>query len=114
MGEVYEADDLTLGQVVALKFLPASLAGDDDALRHLFDEVRIARRVSHPNVARVYDIGSVDDRHFLTMEFVRGEDLGRLLKRIGRLPAEKGLEIAHQICAGLAADCDMNEPSSGL
>ncbi|MHC4909006.1 MAG: serine/threonine-protein kinase [Planctomycetota bacterium] len=106
MGEVYEADDLTLGQVVALKFLPPHLEADDEGLEHLLDEVRIARRVSHPNVARVYDIGSVDERHFLTMEFVRGEDLGQLLKRIGRLPSEKGIEIAHQICAGLAAAHD--------
>ena len=106
MGEVYEADDLTLGQVVALKFLPQNLTGEESALQHLLEEVRIARRISHVNVARVHDIGDVDGRRFLTMEYVRGEDLRQLLKRIGRLPSEKALEIAHQVCAGLAAAHD--------
>ena len=72
-------------------------------------EVRNARQVSHPNVCRVYDIGEVDGKHFLTMEYIDGEDLSSLLRRIGRLPADKALETAHQICAGLAAahDCGL-------
>lgn len=58
-------------------------------------------QVSHPNVCRVYDIGEVDGQHFFTMEYIDGEDLASLLRRIGRLPADKALETAHQICAGL-------------
>ena len=103
MGEVYRAEDLKLGNVVALKFLPASLQNDAAALIGFHAEVRNARQVSHPNVCRVYDIGEVSGLHFLTMEYVDGEDLASLLRRIGRLPADKALETAHQICAGLAA-----------
>ncbi|HEV7500754.1 MAG TPA: serine/threonine-protein kinase, partial [Vicinamibacteria bacterium] len=103
MGEVYRADDLKLGQVVALKFLPLAVATDPSKLAHLFAEARLAREVTHPNVCRVHDVGEVDGQHFLTMEYVDGEDLASLLRRIGHLPRDKGLEIARQICAGLAA-----------
>ena len=103
MGEVYRADDLRLGQQVALKFLPAVLSRDPVRLAQFHNEVRTARQVSHPNVCRVYDIGEIDGQLFITMEYVDGEDLAGLLRRIGRLPEDKGLEIARQICAGLAA-----------
>jgi hypothetical protein len=103
MGEVYRADDLTLGQPVALKFLPEQAARDEGLLERFRSEVRIARRVSHPNVCRVYDVGEVDGQPFFTMEYVDGEDLASLLRRIGRLPQDKALDIARQLCAGLAA-----------
>src|SRR5215467_11605994 len=103
MGEVYRADDLTLGQPVALKFLPEEAMRDEGLLERFRNEVRIARRVSHPNVCRVYDVGEVDGHTFFTMEYVDGEDLASLLRRIGRLPQDKALEIARQLCAGLAA-----------
>src|SRR5271155_422014 len=103
MGEVYRADDLTLGQAVALKFLPDEAAQNEGMLERFRNEVRIARRVSHPNVCRVYDVGDVDGQTFFTMEYVDGEDLASLLRRIGRLPGDKALDIARQLCAGLAA-----------
>ena len=103
MGEVYRADDLTLGQAVALKFLPDEAARDEGLLERFRNEVRVARRVSHPNVCRVYDVGDVDGQTFFTMEYVDGEDLASLLRRIGRLPPDKALDIARQLCAGLAA-----------
>jgi serine/threonine protein kinase len=103
MGEVYRADDLTLGQQVALKFLPDEAARDQGLLERFKNEVRIARRVSHPNVCRVYDVGDVEGHNFFTMEYVDGEDLSSLLRRIGRLPEDKALDIARQLCAGLAA-----------
>ena len=103
MGEVYRADDLTLGQAVALKFLPDEAAKDEGLLERFRNEVRIARRVSHPNVCRVYDVGEVDGHTFFTMEYVDGEDLASLLRRIGRLPPDKALDIARQLCAGLSA-----------
>ena len=106
MGEVYRADDQRLGQTVALKFLPVSLEHDEDARDRLIAEVRNARVVSHPNVCRVYDIGELDGRYFLTMEYIDGEDLASLLRRIGRLAPAKALEIARQLCAGLAAAHD--------
>jgi hypothetical protein len=112
MGEVYRAEDLRLGQTVALKFLPRSLAQTEEALERFTREVRLARQVSHPNVCRVFDIGEISETSdagkttthtFLTMEFVDGEDLASLMRRIGRLPPDKAVEIARQSCAGLAA-----------
>ncbi len=106
MGEVYRADDLKLGQPVALKFLPKHLSGDKERLERFFGEVRNARQVAHPNVCRVYDIGEIDGEHFLSMEYVDGEDLASLLKRIGRLPPDKALDLSRQLCAGLSAAHD--------
>jgi serine/threonine-protein kinase len=103
MGEVFRADDLRLGQPVALKFLPSAVAGDAVRLAQFHNEVRTARQVSHRNVCRVYDIGEADSRIFLTMEYVDGEDLATLLRRIGRFPQDRAIEIARQLCAGLAA-----------
>jgi serine/threonine-protein kinase len=103
MGEVYRADDLKLGQPVALKFLPSEVDRDPALLTQLHTEVRMARQVSHPNVCRVYDIDEIDGHTFLSMEYVDGEDLASLLRRVGRFPEDRALEIARQICAGIAA-----------
>ncbi len=103
MGEVYRADDLRLGQQVAMKFLPESLSQDGAALARFHREVRLARQVSHSNVCRIFDIGETAGVPFLTMEYVGGEDLASLLKRIGRLPQDKAVDISRQLCAGLAA-----------
>lgn len=97
MGDVYRADDLKLGQTVALKFL----THHGDAQR-IYGEVRIGRQISHPNVCRLYDIAEIDGQLFITMEFVDGEDLASLLRRVGRLSSEKALAVARDICAGLA------------
>ncbi len=103
MGEVYRADDLKLEQAVALKFLTGPLAGDRDRLDRLYAEVRSARQVSHPAVCRVWDIGEADGQPFLSMEFVDGENLASLLRRIGRFPPDKARDIARQVAEGLAA-----------
>ncbi len=103
MGEVYRAEDLTLKQTVALKFLPESLIDDAPALERIRNEVSIARQIAHPYVCRVYDIGEAEGQHFLCMEFIKGEELASVLKRFGRLPSDKASDIARQICAGLAA-----------
>ena len=103
MGEVYRADDLKLGQPVALKFLPAALERNPDRLERFLNEVRTARQIAHPNVCRVYDVGEADGQHFLSMEYVDGEDLSTLLRRIGYIPTDKVVQIARQLCAGLAA-----------
>src|SRR5437764_7841521 len=103
MGEVYRADDLTLDQPVALKFLPEGVAGNDARLAQLHNELRVARQVSHKNVCRLYDLGDADGRRFLTMEYVDGEDLAASLRRFGRMPPDKAIQIARQLCAGVAA-----------
>ncbi|HJS74948.1 MAG TPA: serine/threonine-protein kinase, partial [Vicinamibacteria bacterium] len=106
MGEVYRADDLTLDQPVALKFLPEELSRNARSLQQFKSEVRIARQISHPNLCRVYDIGEADGRQFLSMEYIRGEDLRSLLRRIGRFPSDKAVEVGAQIASGLAAAHD--------
>ncbi len=106
MGEVYRADDLRLGQPVALKFLSATVEADPVRLAQFHNEVRLARQIAHKNVCRMYDIGETDGLPFMTMEYVDGEDLASLLRRIGRLPEDKALELAHQLCAGVAAAHD--------
>ncbi len=138
MGDVYRADDLTLGQTVALKFLPSRLQADTRWLDRFHNEVRMARQIAHPNVCRVYDVGycnsvksasrvsdssrgtSLTDppsQHdvdaetgqvFISMEYVDGEDLASLLRRIGRLPKDKAIQIARQLCSGLAAAHNKN------
>lgn len=103
MGEVYRADDLKLGEPVAMKFLPETVEADPVRLAQFHTEVRLARQVAHKNVCRMYDVGDVEGLPFLTMEYVNGEDLASLLRRIGRLPEDKALDLARQLCAGLAA-----------
>ncbi|MGD0542313.1 MAG: serine/threonine-protein kinase, partial [Tepidisphaeraceae bacterium] len=106
MGEVYRADDITLDQPVALKFLPPSYESNPAWLERFHNEVRLSRQVTHPNVCRVFDLGQVEGEQFISMEFVDGEDLASLLRRIGRLPRDKAVQIARQLCAGLAAAHD--------
>lgn len=100
MGDVWRADDLVLDTAVALKVLNSTaLAGRERVL----NEVRLARQITHPAVCRVFDIGESDAGIFYSMELVKGEDLAALLRRVGRLPSEKVVDIARQLCGGLAA-----------
>jgi len=103
MGEVYRAEDMKLGHGVALKFLPRNLPREPEVLERLYAEVRIGRQISHPNVCRLYDIVEAEGYHFITMEYVDGEDLASLLRRIGHLPTNKALDVARALSAGLAA-----------
>ena len=103
MGEVYKADDLELNQTVALKFLPESFSKNEQALARFRGEVRTARQVSHPNVCRVFDIGEIEGVYYLSMEYVDGDDLSQLLRRIGYFASDKAVEISRQICYGLQA-----------
>ena len=104
MGEVYHAHDQILNQAVALEFL-AHTGMSEAALGRFRNEVRIARQVSHPNVCRVYDIGQIEGMHFLSMEYLDGEDLGSLLAasaacrriRLSSSPVDlRGFSAAHE------------------
>ena len=100
MGDVWRANDLVLETEVALKVIQsASPAGRE----RIFTEVRLARQITHPSVCRVFDVGEAQGVVFFSMELIRGEDLAALLRRVGRLPAEKVVDIGRQLCAGLAA-----------
>ena len=100
MGDVYEADDTTLGVPVALKFLRTP---SEASLNRLLNEVRLARTVVHPAMCRVFDVQESDGTHFLTMEYIDGEDLHGLLGRIGRLAPERVVELGIELARGLAA-----------
>jgi tetratricopeptide (TPR) repeat protein len=100
MGDVWRADDLVLETPVALKLL---FSAGPEARQRILNEVRLARRITHPAVCRVFDVGEAEGRVFFSMELVHGEDLATLLKRAGRLPSEKVVEIGHQLSAGLHA-----------
>ena len=101
MGDIYRADDVKLGQTVALKFIRGEIS--PQMLARLYQEVRIGRQISHPNVCRLYDIVEVGGQTFLAMEYVDGENLSSLLARIGRLLPDKAFDIARDLSAALAA-----------
>lgn len=103
MGVVFRADDLRLGHPVALKFLTATLASDPRRLQAFHNEVRLSRQISHPNVCDVYDIGDTDGHLFLSMEYLEGQDLATILAQRGALPEADAVDLARQVCAGLAA-----------
>jgi predicted Ser/Thr protein kinase len=103
MGRVYRAEDIRLHQSVALKFLPRLQVLDPTWRRRVESEVKLSREVGHSNICRVYDLGEVDGAPFISMEYIDGEDLAALLRRVGRLTGTRAIDIARQICAGLAA-----------
>jgi len=103
MGVVYKANDLELGDIVALKMLKPGMLADAEVLDRLKSEIRLARRITHPNVLRTFDFGEVDGRPYISMEYVRGLTLRYLLNETRRMPYSAGLRIARQLCAGLAA-----------
>jgi HAMP domain-containing protein len=103
MGVVYKAHDLELRDIVALKMLKPGALQDREQLERLKDEIRLARKITHPNVLRTFDFGEINGLPFISMEFVRGVTLRGLLNESGRLPYSAGLRIARQFCAGLAA-----------
>jgi tetratricopeptide (TPR) repeat protein len=100
MGDVWRADDLVLETEVALKLIQSA---GPAARERIFTEVRLARQITHPAVCRVFDVGEAQHVIFFSMELIRGEDLAALLRRVGRLPQEKVVDIGRQLCAGLAA-----------
>jgi eukaryotic-like serine/threonine-protein kinase len=102
MGRVYEAQDTELGERVALKILRDGLSSD--AIERFRREVRLTRRIQHPNVARMFDIGEHGGLRFLTMELIDGPSLGRSIGHV--LPWPRLLLIGRQLCAGLAAAHD--------
>jgi hypothetical protein len=103
MGEVYRADDLELNQSVALKFLPEQVSRNPADLARLRQDVRVARQIAHPNVYRTYDTSEAGGLLFVVMEYVDGEDLASVLRRLGRPTPGKAVEIARQLCLGLGA-----------
>lgn len=103
MGAVYRARDRKLGDVVALKTLRDNAWHDHRRVDRLKQEIKLARKITHPHVLRVYDLGEVDGMPFISMEYVRGVTLRQLLDKTQRLPFSAGMRLARQICLGLDA-----------
>jgi serine/threonine-protein kinase len=103
MGVVYKARDRELDDLVALKMLKGDVAQDPDQLARLKSELKLARKITHPNVLRTFDFGTIDGLEYISMEYVRGVTLRFLLDREGRVPYSAGLRLAKQLCAGLGA-----------
>lgn len=104
MGAVYRAYDRELEEDVAVKVLmPAAFEEGTAAIQNLKQEIRLARKISHPNVVRTHDLGEAGGMRFLTMEFVPGTTLREVTERRGGIAIAPGLQIAKQLCRGLAA-----------
>jgi tetratricopeptide (TPR) repeat protein/predicted Ser/Thr protein kinase len=103
MGAVYKARDRELDRMVALKVIRPELAGRPEILQRFKQELILARKVTHRNVIRIFDLGDADGIKFITMEFIEGRDLKSLLVENGKLKPEQAVEIVQQVCLALEA-----------
>jgi serine/threonine protein kinase len=103
MATVDLARDVELDRSVALKRLAENLSRDEELRARFLREGRLAARLAHPNVVRIFDVGEDDERPFIAMEYVDGETLAELVRRRGQLPAREVADLGVQICRALAA-----------
>ncbi len=101
MGNVYRAVDTKINEEIALKFLNPAVA-DEKMIERFKNELKLARKISHKNICRMYDLGDVDGSPYITMEYVTGEDLRGMIKMTGQLSVGRAISIAKQVCEGLA------------
>jgi class 3 adenylate cyclase/Tol biopolymer transport system component/predicted Ser/Thr protein kinase len=102
MGVVFKACDRETGEIVALKVLRPEIADQSALVDGFKNELRLARKITHKNVCRIYDFNRSEGTAFITMEFVKGESLRRVLDRFGALNLRKATNVARQICEGLS------------
>jgi len=102
MGKVYRVEDKKINEEVALKLIKPEIAAEKKTIERFRNELKFAREISHRNVCRMYDLNEEEGMPYITMEYVTGEDLKSLVKRIGKIPVEKAVSIAKQVCEGLA------------
>ncbi|MGB7297525.1 MAG: protein kinase, partial [Candidatus Aminicenantales bacterium] len=102
MGKVYKVLDTKINEKVALKLIKPEIASDRQTVERFSNELRLARKIRHQNVCGMFDIGEAEGAHYITMEFISGEDLKSFLHRVGRLPVGKAVSISRQVCEGLA------------
>jgi len=102
MGNVYKVLDVELKESTALKLLKPEVAADEKTIERFRNELKLARKISHKNVCRMYDLSKKGNTYYITMEYVAGEDLKSLMRKIGQLPVAKAISITKQVCEGLA------------
>jgi serine/threonine protein kinase len=101
MGAVYQARDLSLQRIVALKILPPHLSSDKDFVTRFQSEAIAAAKVSHPNIVQIFSAGEQEGIEYIAMEFVEGESIQQRLRRCGRLPLTEALDIAYHVASAL-------------
>jgi eukaryotic-like serine/threonine-protein kinase len=101
MGAVYRVEHVRMGKVAAMKVLHRELAGDEQVIKRFHREVEVVSRLNHPNIVQTFDFGYWEGLLYLIMEYVKGEDLGALVKREGPVPAPRALALAVQVCSAL-------------
>jgi len=102
MGKVYKVHDMKIKEKIALKLIKPEIAKDKKTIERFSNELRLTRKIRHKNVCQMFDLGEDQGTQFITMEYVPGEDLRSLIRRIGQLPIGKSISIFKQICEGLA------------
>jgi len=102
MGRVYKAYDTEIKEKIALKLLRPEIGIDEEIIERFRNELKLARKISQRNVCRMHDLNKDEGAYYITMEYVVGEDLKRLIKKVGRMPAGKAISIGKQVCEGLA------------
>jgi len=102
MGKVYRVEDKKIKEEVALKLIKSEIASDKKTIERFSNELKMARKIAHRNVCKMYDLGEEKGTHYITMEYVSGEDLKRLIRKVGQFSAGKTILIAKQVCEGLA------------
>jgi serine/threonine protein kinase/predicted transcriptional regulator YheO len=108
MGRVFRAEDTKLKQQIALKLIKTEIAADKKIIERFRNELKTARMIAHPNVCRMFDLGEEKGTHFITMEYVPGEDLKTMIRMSGKLGVGTAVNIARQVCAGLAEAHKLN------
>jgi serine/threonine protein kinase/Tfp pilus assembly protein PilF len=102
MGKVYRVLDKKLKEEIALKLIKPEIASDKKTVERFSNELKIARKIGHKNVARMFDLNEEEGTHYITMEYVRGEDLKKLIRKMGQLSPGQAVPIAIQVCDGLS------------
>src|SRR4030042_1749464 len=101
MGKVYRVLDQEINEKVALKLIKPEIASDRETIERFQNEIKITRRITHKNVCRMYHLGRENDTYYITMEFIRGENLTKIIRMNKELSLEATLNIVRQICDGL-------------
>jgi serine/threonine protein kinase/tetratricopeptide (TPR) repeat protein len=102
MGRVYRVLDKKLDEEVVLKLIKSEIGLDKTTVERFSNELKLSRKIVHKNVARMFDLNEEKGTHYITMEYVRGEDLRRLIRKMGMLSPGQAMPIARQVCEGLA------------
>jgi serine/threonine protein kinase/Flp pilus assembly protein TadD len=102
MGKVYKVFDTKIKEKIALKLIKPEIASDRETIERFSNELRLSRRIGHRNVCKMFDIGEAEGAHFITMEYVHGEDLKSMIRMSGSLSIGMVLSVGKQVCDGLA------------